>query len=298
MVYIKLTFTAIFWGGTFIAGRILAQQVDPFNAAFLRFALATLMLWPLVYRQAGRLPALPRSLFLPVGLLGMTGVLLYNILFLKGLKIIYASRAALIIATNPILISLFAVTFLKERLTWLKVTGILLSVIGASLVISQGDFQRMFAGHWGRGELYILGCVACWSGYSLLGNWVMRKLSPLVVVAYSATIGAAGLFILVLMNGLILQIGHYSGIVWLSLGYLAFFGTVLGFWWYYQGIQKIGPTRASLFINLVPVSAIILAAVILDESITGSVVMGGLSVLLGVYLTNRARPFPLKKGHR
>jgi len=80
---------------------------------------------------------------------------------------------------------------------------------------------------------------------------------------------------------------YYMTSEWISIFYLGFFGTVLGFVWYYEGIKKIGPTRAGLFINFVPVTAIILAFLILKEPLTLSLLVGALFVCSGVYLTNR-----------
>jgi drug/metabolite transporter (DMT)-like permease len=79
----------------------------------------------------------------------------------------------------------------------------------------------------------------------------------------------------------------YSLAEWAGIFYLGFFGTVLGFLWYYQGIQKIGPTRAGLFINFVPISAILLAFIFIGEPLTVSLLMGTVLVSSGVYLTNR-----------
>jgi drug/metabolite transporter (DMT)-like permease len=74
---------------------------------------------------------------------------------------------------------------------------------------------------------------------------------------------------------------------WANIFYLGFFGTVMGFLWYYQGIREIGPTRAGLFINFVPISAILLAFLFLEEPVTISLLIGTLLVSSGVYLTNR-----------
>jgi drug/metabolite transporter (DMT)-like permease len=74
---------------------------------------------------------------------------------------------------------------------------------------------------------------------------------------------------------------------WVSMFYLGFFGTVIGFVWYYEGIKKIGPIKASLFINFVPISAVVMAFFILDEPITLSLFIGTLLVCSGVYLTNK-----------
>jgi drug/metabolite transporter (DMT)-like permease len=86
---------------------------------------------------------------------------------------------------------------------------------------------------------------------------------------------------------MILDIPGYTLTDWGSIAYLGFFGTVLGFIWYYQGIQAIGPTKASQFINFVPISAILLAFCVLHETITRSLLMGAAFVITGVYLTNR-----------
>jgi drug/metabolite transporter (DMT)-like permease len=82
----------------------------------------------------------------------------------------------------------------------------------------------------------------------------------------------------------------YAAADWASLAYLGVFGTALGFVWYYQGIERIGAARAGLFINFVPISAIILAALLLGEPITGSLIVGTAMVLGGVYLTNNGPP--------
>jgi drug/metabolite transporter (DMT)-like permease len=74
---------------------------------------------------------------------------------------------------------------------------------------------------------------------------------------------------------------------WLSIFYLGIFGTVVGFVWYYQGVERIGPTKAGLFINFVPIFAILFAFFILREAITASLIVGAVLVITGVYLTNR-----------
>jgi drug/metabolite transporter (DMT)-like permease len=115
----------------------------------------------------------------------------------------------------------------------------------------------------------------------------MRHLSPLVLVSYSATIGAVALFIPAYFEGLVQNIGSQSAVDWLCISYLGIFGTVAGFVWYYQGVERIGPTKAGLFINFVPIFAILSAFLILREPITLSLAVGAILVISGVYLTNR-----------
>ncbi|MGD8343179.1 MAG: DMT family transporter, partial [Desulfobacterales bacterium] len=140
VIYLKLLLTAIFWGGTFVAGRSLAQQVGPFSAAFFRFTVASLFLVFITWRVEGKLALLKMGQVLPVFLLGLTGVFFYNVFFFKGLKLIEAGRAAIIIANNPIFIALLSAAIFKEKLNAIKITGIIISVTGAILAISKGDF--------------------------------------------------------------------------------------------------------------------------------------------------------------
>jgi drug/metabolite transporter (DMT)-like permease len=160
-------------------------------------------------------------------------------------------------------------------------------VLDAAVVISQGDLRRILTGGVGLGELCILGCVLCWAAYSLIGKAVMRRLSPLVSVSYSSAIGAFALAVPAATEGLAKDVGRASLADWGSIAYLAVFGTVLGFVWFYEGVRLIGATRAGLFINFVSISAVILATAILGGPITWSLAIGAALVLLGIYLTNR-----------
>jgi drug/metabolite transporter (DMT)-like permease len=224
---------------------------------------------------------------MPVILLGITGIFIYNIMFFKGLKIIEAGRASLIIATCPIIITICSAIFLKEKINLVKGLGIIISVCGAIIVISKGNISRIFEGGLGLGELYIFCCVLSWVAYSLIGKTVMKGLSPLTSVSYSATVGAVALLVPALFEGLVENIAGQSVRDWLCISYLGIFGTVVGFVWYYQGVERIGPTKAGLFINFVPISAILCAFFILREPITLSLAGGAVLVISGVYLTNR-----------
>jgi len=174
VVYGKLFLTALFWGGTFIAGRQVSQNLGPFSIAFLRFAMASVLLLSLTRIKEGRLPPI-RGWQIPlVLLLGMTGIFAYNAMFFQGLRLIEASRAALIVATCPAFIAIASALFVArpswpcphgrdahatEKLTSIQAIGIPLSILGAAVVISKGDLGQIIAGGVGRGELFILGCV-------------------------------------------------------------------------------------------------------------------------------------------
>jgi len=287
LTYIKLFLMAFFWGGTFIAGRLLVGEVAPFSAAFLRFLIASTALLLLTRNQFGSFPKIHLHQWGPLLLLALSGIFAYNVFFFTGLKTIEASRAAVIVANNPIFIGFFAALLFKEHLNGAKIVGLLTSISGAIVVITKGAPLQIFSTGVGTGELFIFGCVVSWTTYSLVGRSAMKGFSPLVAVTYSSTLGTVLLFPAACVEGLLPMVGSISLSAWASLAYLGLCGTVLSFVWYYQGIQKLGSIRAGQFINFVPVNAVILAMVILDEPLTISLLFGLLLVSTGVFLSNR-----------
>ncbi len=294
MTSLMLFATAVIWGGTFIAGRLLSQEVAPFTGALLRFVSASAFLLAVLLWKEGRMPKITRALILPLLGLGATGVFAYNAFFLLGLKTVPAGRAALIIAGNPVAITLMSRLLFKEPLSPMKLAGVALCLTGAAVVIGHGNPLALFTGAVGLGELSIVGCVFSWTAYTLLGKSVMgtgkplqAKLTALQAVTVSCLIGMVMLLPFAICEGLPGQLTRLSLTGWASVAYLGVLGTGLGFVWFYKGVQAIGPSRAAVFINFVPVSAAVLGVVLLGENLDASLVAGGALVLGGVALTNR-----------
>lgn len=285
--YFFLAMAAVFWGGTFVAGRHLASLIDPYGAGFLRFLIASILLLAWLYWQLGRFPAVNRRQLLAVILLGASGVMAYNLLFFAGLQSVEAGRASLIIAANPVLIALASAWLFHEPLGPLRGLGIVLSVCGAMVVIGRGDLVGLLGRGVGSGELMLLGCVVSWVAYTLIGKRILRGMSPLLAVSYSSVAGTLMLAVVTLWKGGITAAALGNVHVWLNVAYLAVFGTVLAFVWFYKGVHELGAARAGQFINLVPISGVCLGAWLLDEPVTWSLLVGGVLVLLGLWLTNR-----------
>jgi drug/metabolite transporter (DMT)-like permease len=285
--YLMLLGMATLWGGTFIAGRLIGTSVDPYSAAFLRFAIASACLWLLTLSNERRIPRLDARQALSVILLGLTGIFAYNIFFFRGLETVAAGQAAAVIAMNPAVIALLSMILFGERGSALRMLGIALSLTGALVVISGGRPLSLVQGGLGSGRLDILMCVFSWVAYSLIGKRVLVGLSPLVSVTYASTAGMLMLAWPVCRQGVSVHWGNYGLLDWSSLLYLGVGGTVIGFVWYYKGIQRIGAMRASVFINFVPVSAIVLGHLVLGETVGWPLALGALLVITGVYLTNR-----------
>ncbi|WP_187300034.1 DMT family transporter [Endozoicomonas montiporae] len=170
--YIKLAVMSFFFGGVFVAGRTIAGDVEPAMAAFLRFAIATVMLIFILLWKEKRIPVPTPTQFIGLTALGLTGVLGYNLCLLIGLETVSSGRSSVIVATNPVFITFMSVLFLGDQLTRRKLVGIGLSVSGAVLVASHGSWNNLM--QFSSGDLSILVCAICWASYSVIGKYVLK----------------------------------------------------------------------------------------------------------------------------
>ncbi len=276
----------VIWGGTFIAGRIAVQNSNVFSIAFLRFAIAALLLLVISKHQGQSFPKLTLKDWWGIFLLGLTGIFAYNAFFLGGLKLLPASRASLIVAFNPIAIALSSAILFREPLSKLKIFGILISLIGVSVIISKGNPIELVTTGISTGDLYLFGCVASWVSYTLIGKQVLKNVPNLTATTYSCLIGATALLPIALHFGLLTDLPKLTIGAWVSTIYMGAIGTVIAFLWYSEGIQSIGASRTAIFTNLVPVCAVLMGVLGLGEPFTGAIAIGGTLVISGVLCTN------------
>ncbi len=289
LLYLKLIGSVIFWGGTWIAGRILAGHLTPYSAAFLRFFFATIFMFFMVCRTSGHMPRCEKRDILPLAFLGLTGVFLYNILFFSGLQTVTAGRAALIIAATPTFIALGSALIFKEKFTLGKAAGFMLALTGVSTIIGHGNPVSIITEGASYGDLCIIGCVLSWAAYSLGGKPVLKRMSALESVYWGCLFGTFMLLGPAIYHGLPQEIANASLLDFGCVLYLALLGTGLGFSWYFEAISVIGPSKTGIFINLVPVVAIIMGAVMLGETVDMFLVIGGALTISGVWITNRSK---------
>ncbi len=292
--HIRLVGMTLLWGASWPAGRVVAQAMPPLAAAALRFLLAILVLLPWMYYSGGfaQLKNWSSQRWLGMGLAGFTGVFGYASLFLSGLQYLPAGKAALLITLNPVVTLLLAVWLFKERINTIISLGMAMAFSGAIIVIAQGDPRHLLQGHLGLGELLILGCVACWVGYTLLGRWVMAGVDALSATAVTATLGAVFLLLasLVVEGPAALRSTLHSGwTAWGALLFLAFGATALAYAWFFDGVKRLGAGAAAAYITLVPVVGVAISALLLHEQLDASLLTGGALAVLGTAVMQRGR---------
>lgn len=284
MLYLRLVLVSLLWGGTFIAGRILAQGVPPATGSFLRFAVAALTLLAAAWWLEGGLPRLDLRQVLVTFALGATGVFAYNLFFLGALARLPASRTALIIALNPVVTIGLACCLLGERLDRKRWCGLLLALAGVWVIVSRGDITGALSSAVGTGEWLMFGGVCSWAAYTVIGRFSSSRYTPLATTAYACLWGALLLALAALREWDTMSLARLTPRVGLAALYLGALGTALAFVWYSQGIRRIGASRTVIFINLVPVFGAVLGIVLLDEALLPSMVVGGGIAIAGVVL--------------
>jgi drug/metabolite transporter (DMT)-like permease len=186
------------------------------------------------------------------------------------------------------LTTLVAVIWLGERWSRRLGVGLLLSLGGVLMVISHGSWEALRTLSFHQGDLLLIGAVLCWSTYSTLGKVVMSGLSPLLVTTVTTLVGAGFLAVCAVVEGGLGRVAELSVQSWVEIVYMAVFATVVAFVLWNLGVHRIGATKTSAYVNLVPINAMWIAALFYGEQVAAAQVLGLLLVIGGVLVTTRS----------
>ncbi len=283
--YGALTTAAVVWGGSIVGQKLALGSFSAVETSVLRGLGALAILVPLWWwREGGAVKFSSRD----VGALAALGlaVLGNHLLTLFGLRSIGAAEAGVIIGASPAITALLSSLLIRDvpfRAVW---AGCAISFAGVALVSGSGTGN---AGEqpWLGGTLVVLGLVS-WALYTVGGRRTMERFSPLTV-NWTTLLISILLQIPLLWTDRKLAVAGIDSVPvsgWLALGYLILFATALGQQAWLYGVQGIGPARAGVFVNLIPVSALLLSALILGEHVGVKELAGIVLILAGVWLVN------------
>ena len=276
---------AVCFGGTWPAGKLAVEEVGPFTVAAVRFTIATVLLALWAGWRHGPLRA-PGWSNLPLVLaMGATAVAGYNVLFLYGLELAPASDGAVIVpGFAPVFTVLLGWAVLREGVSRSAVAGLVLAFVGLVVVVEPGG--EVEPDRVAGAALFVAGAF-CWAIYLLIGRPAIARFGAVTSTLYATATGTVMLIPFSLAERGWRDLGQAEADGWLPMIYLAVFGTVLAFVFFYEGVSRIGPARAAAFAMLVPIFGVLASVVLLGEELGVGLVVGGAAIVGGLWLIQR-----------
>ena len=283
-LYVILVLEQIVASGTFLAAKWALEDFPPLTLAFLRFVIAAAGLYLVRWVWPRRKP-IERRDWRTFALLGFLAVMVNQAAFLYGLRLTTPTHAAIIYGATPVFVFLLAIPLLRERATWLKFTGVIVTFAGVIvIVIGEG---LSWAGKVWLGDLFILVATGAWALYTVLGKPMVAKYGAVHTTAISLITGTVffapiGVF----------SWGDFSPTTvtsggWYSLLYIAIGTSVICYTIWFWALGRLEATKVAVFNNFQPVITALLSLWLMDEAFGARLIAGGLLVIFGVILTER-----------
>lgn len=272
--------TSLLWGGNFVVAKSLVAHASPMTLTMARWLIAVIVLLPLVWWKEKRLvPA--KAALVPLFLMGITGVALFNLFQFLALERTTSTNAGLISTMNTMSIALFSFAFLKEKINGLQLLAMVLSLIGVVLVLSKGDWQLLWNVQLNTGDLWMVAAVCVWGLYSVCSRWAMQTTSPLMATLYAGLFGVLVLVPFTISN---FTFSEIDSTFILSLLYTGVISTVVCMVFWNIGVQQLGATTSGIFLNFNPIFTALLAFLFIGEQLSWLQGIGGITVIMGCYL--------------
>jgi len=267
------------WATNMTLGRWLRDSVGPVTLSATRFFIAALLFAVLLQRRPPdeRRPAGDRWLLLGMAL---TGVVVFPPMLYLGLRYTTAVNATLINGLGPLITGLLAALMIREPMSRNQVAGAIVGLAGVTAVISGGSLSFWQSLQGNVGDLIVLGSVALWGMYSVLGRQVMRHRSALSATAFSAFFGLPFLMVATGWELQALPI-HWRPEVALAMLYIGIAPTVIGFLSWNEGVRRLGPSGAMVFYNTLPLYGALLGHIFLGEALGPAHWVGGALIIGG-----------------
>jgi drug/metabolite transporter (DMT)-like permease len=278
----------VFWGVSFVATKAVVQEISPVALIFARASLATAFLvGTLAWRGQPVLP--PRDALAPLALMGFVGVAVHQVLQAYALTLTSAINTGWLIGLTPIWSAILAAITLKERLGCAKVVGLALGFLGALLVVTRGSLQTAtLALPATRGDLLILASTVNWAVYTILGHDTLRRLGAARATAGAMLFGWMMLAPLALIGGAVRTYGQLSPVGVAGVLFLGIASSGLGYLFWYGALARIEASKVAAFLYLEPLVTLAAAVALLGEPVAVLTLVGGVLLVSGVVLVQRA----------
>ena len=292
---LKALFAVTVWGASFVATKISLQYAPPTTIVWLRFSMGVAIL--------GIAVALKRQFALPKGkdwayfaLLGFLGITFHQWLQSTGLLTAQATTTAWIVATTPVFMALLGLIILRENLALYQVAGILLATFGVLLVVTKGDLETLSAGKFGTsGDILVLISALNWAVFSTLSRSGLQKHPATRMMFFVMSFGWLFTSILLFTTSGLSQISLLPWDGWIAILFLGVLCSGIAYIFWYDALKDLPVAQTGAFLYLEPFVTLIVASIVIREAILLASIIGGITILVGVWLVNRPSPSSVRR---
>ena len=288
LAYTFLIFATLFWSGNFIVGKFATlYEVPPMSLNVLRWISVWIILLPFTYKEIlGNLVYIKKKI-LVIGFMGVITISLFNSVVYYALNYTQIINAVLVLAAIPAA-TIFLSSIMKiEKTNLFQILGLVLSIIGIGAIISNGEVERILSLSFNKGDLWMIVCVLSWSLYTTLLKKNKFKFSQFTLIQLMVSVGLLFLIPQYFYEQSIGLEVRYNKAFFLILFYVVVFPAIAAYYCWQKGVEIIGPNRASMFIQLMPLFSAIMAIIIFNEKFELYHFTGAAFIVSGIYLSNK-----------
>ena len=288
LAYLLLVLAALFWSGNFIVGKFATLfQIPPLSLNAYRWISVWLILAPFTYKEIYNNLTYIKKNWLVISFMGVITISTFNSVVYFALNYTQVINAVLVLAAIPAATMFFSSFMNIERANIFQLLGLLLSIIGIGSIISYGDIQKIISLSFNKGDLWMLVCVITWALYSTLLKKYKFKFSQFSLIQLMVSAGILFLIPQIFYEKSIGLEVYFNKSFFLILFYVVVFPAIAAYYCWQKGIEIIGPNRASMFIQLMPLFSAVMAIIIFKEKFELYHFVGTAFIVSGIYLSNK-----------
>lgn len=287
--YLEALFAVVVWGGSFIATKIAVGQISPTTVVWIRFTMGIpLILFAVVIRKQFAFPKGNEWWYF--ALLGFLGISFHQWLQSNGLKTAQATTTAWIISTSPAFIAVLGWLVLKEKLKLHQSLGIALSMCGVLAVVSKGDWAALAVGKFGTvGDFLILISSVNWAVFSILSRRGLKSHPSTRMTLWVMTTGWLFTSVTFIAGKNYTEFLQLDWRGWMAMVYLGILTTGLAYIAWFSALSQLPAAQTGAFLFIEPLTSMVVAANVLGEKITLASVLGGVVILVGIWMVNKVK---------
>jgi len=286
IAYVGLTLTIFFWAINTVIAKAVVMEIKPMALSFYRWLLAFIFILPFAVPHLKKDIILIRQNLGILFILSIPSVTAYNSLVYFGAQYTSATNISLVVATMPVMTILFAWVMNREKPFALQAVGIMISIIGVLIIISQGSWQVLSTLSLNPGDLLIVLSIASWSFYSVLLKKNQINISPISLLTILIFFGVLCILPLYVWEFSVFQGFELKINTVIMFLYLGIFPSIVSYLCWNFGVKTAGASIASVFMYLLPVFTSIIAFIFLNENLFLYHFAGGLLILFGLIMSS------------